>query len=104
MDEYIAENFFSKLSTRSCKFSFSSRIKKATALKRTEIKLKLPTDINVLLIFEKGVRDGVCNSINRYKTVNNKYLKDYDKNKELSYLKYWDLYNSYGWATSQKLQ
>ena len=26
----------------------------------------------------------------------NKYIKDYDKNKQSSYLKYWDLHNLYG--------
>ena len=30
-------------------------------------------------------------------------MKDYDKNKESSYLKYWDVNNLYGWPTSQKL-
>ena len=30
-------------------------------------------------------------------------MKDYDKNKESSYLKYWDVSNLYGWAISQKL-
>ena len=30
-------------------------------------------------------------------------MKDYDKNKESSYLKYGDKNNLYGWAISQKL-
>ena len=30
-------------------------------------------------------------------------MKDYDKNKEPSYLKYWDVNNLYGQAKSQKL-
>ena len=30
-------------------------------------------------------------------------MKDYDKNKESSYLKYWDANNLHGWALSQKL-
>ena len=29
-------------------------------------------------------------------------MKDYDKNKKLSYLQYWDLNNVYSWAISQK--
>ena len=35
--------------------------------------------------------------------VNKKYIKDYDKNKESSYLKYWCLNNLSGWAMSEKL-
>ena len=30
-------------------------------------------------------------------------MKDYDKNKELPYLQYWDLKIFYGWAMSQNL-
>ena len=30
-------------------------------------------------------------------------MKDYDRNKESSYLKYWHVNNSYGWAMSQQL-
>ena len=45
----------------------------------------------VLLIVEKGIRDGVCCSINKYIKANNKYMKYYNKNKESSYLKFWDV-------------
>ena len=30
-------------------------------------------------------------------------MKDYDKTKETSYLRYWDVNNLYGWTMSQKL-
>ena len=30
-------------------------------------------------------------------------MKDYDKNKESSYFKYWDVNNLYGWEMLQKL-
>ena len=30
-------------------------------------------------------------------------MKDYDKNKESSYFKYWNVNNPYGWVMSQKL-
>ena len=30
-------------------------------------------------------------------------MKDYDKDKESTYLQYWDVNNIYGWAMSQKL-
>ena len=42
----------------------------------------------------------IAKSISR---TNNKYMKDYNKNKKSSYLKYWDVNNLYGWEMSQKL-
>ena len=58
----------------------------------------------MLLMVEKGIRGGICHSIYQYAKANNKYMKDYEKNKDLSYLQYWDVNNLYGWAMSQKLR
>ena len=30
-------------------------------------------------------------------------MKDYDENKDSSYIQYWDVNNLYGWAISRKL-
>ena len=67
------------------------------------LKLDLLTDIDMLLMVEKGIRGGISHSIYRYAKVNNKYKKNYDKNKELLYLQYWDVNNLYGWSMSHKL-
>ena len=65
------------------------------ALKNTKLKLDLLADIEVLLMVEKGIRGGICHSIYRYAKANNKYMRDCDKNKESSYLQYWDINNLY---------
>ena len=65
------------------------------ALKKTKVKLDLLTDIDMLLMVEKGIRGGICHSIYRYAKANNKYMKGYDENKESSYLQYWDVKNLY---------
>ena len=50
------------------------------------MKVDLLTDIDMLLMVGKGIRGGICHSIYQYAKANKKYIKDYDKNKELSYL------------------
>ena len=57
----------------------------------------------MLLMVEKGFRGGIYYTIYRYLKANNKYIKDHDKNKEFSYLKYWDVNNLYGRAMRQEL-
>ena len=57
----------------------------------------------MLLLVEQGIRGGIWQAVHQYAKAYDKYMKDYDKNKESSYLKYWDVNNLYGWAMSQKL-
>ena len=54
--------------------------------KKAEVESDLLTDINMLLMVEKGIRGGMCNSICQYAKANNKYMKSYDKNKESKHL------------------
>ena len=56
------------------------------ALKKTKVKLELLTNMDMLVMLEKGIRGGICHSIYWYAKANNKYMKTYDKNKESSYL------------------
>ena len=57
-------------------------------LKKTGMKLKLLSDVDMLLMVEKGIRGGICHAIHRYAKANNKYMKNYVKNKESSYIQY----------------
>ena len=57
----------------------------------------------MLLMVEEGIRGEICHSIHRYAKANNKYMKNYNKNIESSYIQYLDANNLYGWTMSQKL-
>ena len=79
-------------------------------LKKTIVELELLTDNDMLLMFEKGIKVGggggggvICQAIYRHAKANNKYINNYDKNKESSYLEYLDANNLYGYAMSKKL-
>ena len=57
----------------------------------------------MLLMVENRIRGRICQTTHRYAKSNNKYMKNYDKNIESSYLEFLDANNLYGWAMSQKL-
>ena len=71
--------------------------------KKTGAKLELLTDENMFLTYEEGIRGGICNEVRGYAEANNKYMRNYDKNKESSFLMYVNANNLYGWAMSTKL-
>ena len=54
----------------------------ASSFKIKKGKLELLTDTDMLLMAEKGIRSGICHVIHQYTKANNKYMKDYDKNKD----------------------
>ena len=72
-------------------------------LKKTDVKLELLPDYQMLLMVEAGIRGRMCQSTHRYAKANNKYMNNYYKKIESSYLTYLDAKNLYGWAMSQKL-
>ena len=72
-------------------------------LKKTDVKLELLTEPDMLLMVEKGIRGGICHAIHRYAKANNKYMKNYDENEESLFLEYLDANNLYGFAMSEPL-
>ena len=71
--------------------------------KKTGVELELLIDYDMLLKIEEGIRGGICHAVHRCAKANNKYMKNYDKSKESSYIQYLDANNLYGTAMSEKL-
>ena len=84
-------------------FVSGPRLAYEACLKKAGVKLELLTDIDMLLMVEKETRGGICKATHRYAKPNNKYMKNYKKNIESSYIQYLDANSLYGWAMSQKL-
>ena len=71
---------------------------------RDNFSLELLTNIDMLLMFQKGIRDGITQTVKSYVKANNKYMKDlYNTNEESMYLRYVNANNINGWAMIRKL-
>ena len=79
----VFENFRNKCSEiyelDPAHFLSAAKLTQQACLKKTGVKLELVTDIDMLLMVEKGIRGGICHAIHRYAEANNKYIKNYDK-------------------------
>ena len=73
-----------------------------TELCPDDFRLEVLTDIDMLLMFEKGIRGGITRAVKRYAKANNRYMKNLCNLDELSiYLQYLDANNLYGWGMVQ---
>ena len=69
-----------------------------------KFRLQQLTDINMLLIFEKGIHGGITQAVKRYAKGNKKYMnKPYNPDRVSIYLQYLDINNEYGKTMTQDL-
>ena len=72
-------------------------------LKMNDVKLEKISDIDIYLFIEKGLRGGISYIAKRFAKANNKYMSDYDSNKQLTFITYLDKNNLNGWSMSEYL-
>jgi hypothetical protein len=72
-------------------------------LKHTKVELELFTELEMFIFVENGIRGGISQISKRHAEANNKYMSNYDTNKEDSYIVYLDANNLYGYAMCEYL-
>ena len=85
-------------------FYTAAGLARKACLIKTGIRLELLLDPDMLLMFERGIRGGITQSLHRWAAANNPYMgSEYDNSKPTKHLQYLDANNLYGWAMSQPL-
>ena len=69
----------------------------------TKVELELLSDIDMVLLFEKRIRGGISQAMQRYASANNKYMPNYNSKVLSTYLMYVDGNDLYGWTMAKKL-
>ena len=76
----------------------------SAGLKFTNVKLEIPSDVNMHMFFDRGLRGGISMVSHPYARANNEQMKEcYDPQTKQSYIMFVDANNLYGWAMSQAL-
>ena len=101
--ENVRNMYLEKYELDSIHFVSAPGLAWQACLKKTGVKLELLTDYDMILMIEKDIRGGICQALHRYAKANNKYMKNYDKNTESSYIEHLDANSLHGSAMSQKL-
>ena len=92
-----------KIATEYCEHE---KKRKEYELCPSEFRLELLTDIDMLLMVDKGVQGGITQAVKRYANglIISIYMKDlYNPDEESIYLQYLDANNVYGWVMVQNL-
>ena len=83
-------------------FYTAPRLAWKACLKKTCLNLEIVKDPEILLMFERGIRGGITQSVHRWAIANNSYMGcEYDPSEPTEFLQYLDANNLYGWAMSQ---
>lgn len=73
-------------------------------LRKCKTRISLISDREAYEFIEKGIRGGIAMVSKRYAEANNPYMgSEFDKNKETSYIMYYDFTNLYGYAMTMKI-
>ena len=86
-----------------CQYFSAPGLSRDAMLKMTGVKLEKISDIDQYLFMEKRLRGGISYIAKRYAKANNKYMSDYDSNKQSTFITYLDKNNLYGWAADEYL-
>ena len=70
-------------------------------LKKSGVKLELLTDMHLYSLFNKNIRGGLAAAMRTKTKANNRFCRNYDKNRRTSYILYIDFNSLYGTVMSQ---
>lgn len=72
-------------------------------LKHTGIQLEYVRDPEMISYLNDSIRGGICQVNDHYSVANNKFMKNYVKEKQESFIVSYDVNNLYGFSMQQKL-